>query len=172
MISLIPDFYFENAADIKLKFLQKYCIRAVLLDIDNTLSRHGENIPYDSVIEWISLLEKSGIKVGIISNNKEERVCKFAKILHIKYYVSNASKPYSSGFYKALDILKVDKEYVLLVGDQIFTDILGAKLVGIKSVLVEAKDKNEPISIKIKRGFEIPIKILIKAKCKNRRIIE
>ena len=168
----MPDFYFENVTDINLKFLQKYCIKAVLLDIDNTLSRHGENTPYNGVTEWISLLEKSGIKIGIISNNKEGRVCEFAKNLHIKYYISNANKPYRSGFYKAVDILKVNKEYMLLVGDQIFTDILGAKLVGLKSVLVEAKDKNEPISIKIKRGFEIPIKILIKAKCKNRRIIE
>ena len=166
-MSLMPDFYFENIVDINIKFLQKYCIRAVLLDIDNTLSYHGKNIPYNGIIEWLALLEKAGIKAAIISNNKEEHVGAIAKNLNIKYYIAKAHKPYKAGFYRAINVLKVEREYILLIGDQLFTDILGAKFVGIKSVLVEAKDKNEPMNIKIKRFFEIPIKVLIKAKYKK-----
>lgn len=153
--------------DINVETLKKYNIRAVLLDIDNTLSPHGATVPYDGVSNWINKVQKAGIKIAIISNNKEKRVRLFAENLKIIYYIFDAKKPLKSGLKKASDLLKTDKENILVIGDQIFTDVLGANLFGMKSALVEPKDKKEPFSIKIKRILEILFRFLAKMKCKR-----
>lgn len=162
MLSFLPNFYFQNVTDINIEFLQQHYVKAVLLDIDNTLAPHGAVVPYDGVNEWLNDLRLFGIKTAIISNNKEKRVKLFAENLKIKYYIANAKKPFKPGFILAKKVLKVDKKNILVVGDQIFTDILGANLAGIKSILVEPRDKNEPFSIKLKRVFEIPFRVAAK----------
>ena len=168
MLSFLPNFHFESVTDVDIEFLQKYAVKAVLLDIDNTLSPHGAIMPYDGVCEWLNNLKNSGIKTAIISNNKEKRVQLFAENLKIKYYIANAKKPFKSGFILAKEMLGVDKKNILVIGDQIFTDILGANLAEIKSVLVEPKDKNEPFSIKLKRIFEVPLRFTSKITCKKK----
>ena len=168
MLSFLPNFYFQNVTDINIGLLQRYAVKAVLLDIDNTLSPHGAIVSYDGVRDWINDLRVLGIKVAIISNNKEKRVKLFAEDLKIKYYIANANKPLKSGFILAKKILKVDEKNILVVGDQIFTDILGANLAKMKCVLVEPKDKNEPFSIKLKRDFEVPFRFVSKFKCKKK----
>lgn len=168
MLSFLPNFYFESVTDIDIGFLQKYAVKAVLLDIDNTLSPHGAIVPYDGVCEWVNNLKNLGIKIAIISNNKEKRVRLFAENLKIKYYIANAKKPFKSGFILAKEMLDVDEKSILVVGDQIFTDILGANLAKMKSVLVEPKDKNEPFSIKLKRVFEVPLRFTSKIMCNKK----
>lgn len=98
MLSFLPNFYFQNVTDINIELLQRYAVKAVLLDIDNTLSPHGAIVSYDGVRDWINDLRVLGIKVAIISNNKEKRVKLFAEDLKIKYYIANANKPLKSGF--------------------------------------------------------------------------
>lgn len=168
MFSFLPNFYLKDVTDVDIAFLQKNDIKAVLLDIDNTLSPHGAILPYDGVCEWINNLKNSGIKVAIISNNKEKRVRLFAENLKIKYYIANANKPFKSGFNLAKEMIDVDRKNIFVIGDQIFTDILGANLAEIKSILVEPKDKNEPFSIKLKRFFEVPFRFISKFKCSKK----
>lgn len=169
LLSFLPSFYFENVTDITVEFLQECAIKAVLLDIDNTLSCHGAFEPFDGVQDWINKVEKAGIKLAVISNNKGKRVQKFAENVKINYYIANANKPLKSGFCLAKEALKVNLADILVVGDQIFTDVLGANLSGMRSALVEPKDKNEPISIKIKRVLEIPFKFGAKIKCQKKQ---
>ena len=83
LFSFLPSFYFENVTNITVEFLQKCAIKAVLLDIDNTLSCHGAFEPFDGVKEWINKVEKVGINLAVISNNKEKRVQKFAENVKI-----------------------------------------------------------------------------------------
>lgn len=161
-----PTISVNSVIDIKLETLKKYNIKALLLDIDNTLSLHGAPIPYEGVMNWLSDIKSEGIKVMIISNNKSERVKSFSQAIGLDY-ISNAKKPFYSGFNKAINILNVNKKDILVVGDQIFTDILGANLCGMKSALVRPKDKNEPISIIIRRFFEIPFRIIIEYRNKK-----
>lgn len=168
LIFFLPDFYFISVTDITTEFLQKHEIKAILLDIDNTLSQHGSTEPYNGVKNWLDEVRKIGINLAIISNNKEERVRLFAQNLNLDYYISDANKPFKVGFYIAKDLLKVEQKNILVVGDQIFTDILGANLSGMKSVLVEPKDKNEPILIKVKRVVEFPFRFVAKMKYKKR----
>lgn len=165
MISVLssPDFCFDNVTDIDIDFLEWNGIKAVFLDIDNTLTQHNGTEPYDGVREWVDSIKSAGVKVMIISNAKDEhRVRIFAEKLGIDNYIWDAKKPFPRGFRQLAKDLGVNKSEVLVIGDQLFTDILGANLAGlaVSTALVKAKDKKEPIIIKIKRILEIPIKAL------------
>ena len=108
----------------------------------------------------------------ILSNRSNvESVEDFAQKLNLDY-IANAKKPLQSGFKQAINKLNEPKENVILVGDQIFTDILGAKLARIKSALVEPLDKNEPTCIRIKRFFEKIFRAYIKCNIKRRKLNE
>lgn len=158
-----PDFCFDNVTDIDIDFLEWNGIKAVFLDIDNTLTQHNGTEPYDGVREWVDSIKSAGVKVMIISNAKDEhRVRIFAEKLGIDNYIWDAKKPFPRGFRQLAKDLGVNKSEVLVIGDQLFTDILGANLAGlaVSTALVKAKDKKEPIIIKIKRILEIPIKAL------------
>lgn len=158
-----PDFCFDDVTDIDIDFLEWNGIKAVFLDIDNTLTQHNGTEPYDGVREWVDSIKSAGVKVAIISNAKDEqRVRIFSKKLGIDNYIWGAKKPFPKGFCQLTKDLGVNKSEVLVIGDQLFTDVLGANLAGlaVSTVLVKAKDKKEPIIIKIKRILEIPIKAL------------
>lgn len=153
-----PTICVNKVTDISKTMLQNYKIKAVLLDIDNTLSSHNTNNPFDGVNEWLDEIKKLKIKLLILSNRSNvQSVARFAKKLNLEY-VANAKKPFQMGFSRAISMLNLPRENILLVGDQIFTDILGANIAGIKSALVEPQDKNESLFIKIKRLFEMPFR--------------
>ncbi len=161
-ILLLPDFYFKNVIDIDIGFLKRHSIKAVLLDIDNTLTQHNGTEPYDGVCEWVDYIKNVGVKVAIISNAKDKnRERLFAEKLRIGDCIWHAKKPSKNGFNQLAKVLGIDKSEVLAIGDQIFTDILGANLAGTMSALVEPKDKKEPLLIKIKRVLELPFRNLI-----------
>ncbi len=157
-----PDFCFDNVTDIDIDFLEWNGIKAVLLDIDNTLTQHNGTEPYDGVREWVDSIKSAGVKVAIISNAKDEqRVRLFAEKLEIDNYIWDAKKPFTKGFGQLTKDLGVDKSEVVVIGDQIFTDVLYANCVGAMSILVDPKDKKEALSIRIKRILEIPFRGLI-----------
>ncbi len=140
----------------------RHGIKAVLLDIDNTLTQHNGTEPYDGVREWVDSIKSAGVKAAIISNAKDEqRVRIFSKKLGIDNYIWDAKKPFTKGFRQLIKDLGVDKSEVAVIGDQIFTDVLYASYVGAMSILVNPKDKKEPLSIRIKRVLEIPFRGLI-----------
>ena len=157
-----PTIYVNKVTDIDKECLLKHDIRAILLDIDNTLSPHCAAMPFDGVKEWIDEIKNSNINLSILTNRSDLKdVEVFAKNLSLGF-VMNAKKPLQSGFNRAISTLKLPRENVLLVGDQIFTDILGANIAKIKSALVEPQDKNESIFIKFKRLFELPFRSAIR----------
>lgn len=109
--------------------------RGILFDIDNTLVHHGD----DSTPEIDALfqsIQKTGLRTLLLTNNDEERVKRFIKNIDT-LYICDADKPDPKGYIKATEILGVKKEEVLMIGDQIFTDILGANKSGIASILVK-----------------------------------
>lgn len=158
-----PTLHFVNLLDIDIKFLKGYYnIKAVLLDVDNTLTHHNGTEPYDGVREWVDSIKSAGVKVTIISNAKDEkRVRLFAEKLGIDNYIWDAKKPFTRGFRQLTKDLGVDKSEVAVIGDQIFTDVLYANWAEAKSILVAPKDRKEPLSIRIKRVLEIPFRGLI-----------
>lgn len=161
-ILLLPDFCFDNVTDVDIGFLMRHGIKAVLLDVDNTLTQHNGTEPYDGVREWVDSIKSAGVKVTIISNAKDEkRVRLFAEKLGIDNYIGDAKKPFTKGFRQLTKDLGVDKSEVAVIGDQIFTDIMGANWAEAMSILVDPRDKKEPLSIRTKRILEIPFRGLI-----------
>ena len=152
MNKLFPRLYKKDIYDIDYKGLYDRGFRAILFDIDNTLTTHGTKAD-SSNVAFFKNLRDIGFKTCLISNNKEKRVQPFAKKVGSPY-IFKANKPAKSGFLKALNLLEVKKEQALFVGDQIFTDILGANNAGIYSILVDPINPREEIQIVIKRYFE------------------
>lgn len=121
--------------EIDYRKLYKKGIRGIIFDIDNTLVHHGD----DSTPEIERLfrdIHDAGLKTLLLTNNDEERVERFIKNIDT-LYICDAEKPEPEGYRKALKKLKLKKSQAVCVGDQIFTDILGANKAGIPSILVK-----------------------------------
>ena len=155
-----PSLYLSKIIDIDLEILEKLKIKAILLDVDNTLAFNGKEEPFEGVIDWINKVKLKGYEIFIISNNNELRVKSFSEKINLQY-MSNAKKPFPKGFKNIKNRLKLKSEEILVIGDQVFTDILGANLSKMKSILLDPIDLNEGRSIKIKRILEKPVRIKI-----------
>lgn len=155
MSFLYPGEYIDSTYSIDFDKLYKEGYRGIIFDIDNTLVTHGS--PADErAIALFEHLKELGFSCLVLSNNKEPRVKNFAKQLGIKY-IYKAGKPKPSGYRTAMERLGTDTRNTLFVGDQIFTDIIGANLTGIRSILVAPIDPHEEIQIVLKRFIEKPV---------------
>lgn len=148
-----PDYIFRKTINIKPEFLKELGITNLLLDVDNTLTTHGNPEPAEGIVEWIKLMHDNGIKLMIVSNNYKKRVEPFAKRLGLPYS-SFSTKPLPRGFFKAMKTLGSNRKNTAVVGDQIFTDILGAHLLDMTAIMVLAIKEEDGVGFKIKRKFE------------------
>lgn len=147
-----PDAYVDSAYDIDFERLYAQGFRSVIFDIDNTLVPHGA--PADTrSIALIERLKKLGYGILLLSNNKEPRVAMFNRDVQVEY-IFKAGKPGAAGYERAMERLGTDKRNTLFVGDQIFTDVWGAKRLGIPNILVKPMDAREEIQIVLKRRLE------------------
>jgi HAD superfamily phosphatase (TIGR01668 family) len=133
--------------------LQKLGVRALLLDVDNTLTTHNNPVPDSDALKWLAAMKKAGIIICLASNNRERRVRPFAKSLGADY-VANACKPLPVGFIRAARWLKLPAKEFAVVGDQIFTDILGGNLFGSKTIMLEPIEFETGPFLKLKRKLE------------------
>lgn len=147
-----PIFYYSNIKEIDFFALKEKGIKGIIFDIDNTLTAHGKDAIRKD-LEFFDFLRELGFKTLLMSNNKEKRVKTFADFVGSEY-IYNAHKPLKKSYNKALKIMNLKKEELVFIGDQIFTDILGANISGICSILVTPLEKREEIQIKIKRSLE------------------
>ena len=130
-------------------------IRALIFDIDNTLTEHGKPAT-ERTIALMERLKHIGFRVCLLSNNKEARVKMFNEKIQVEY-IYKAGKPGRAGYERAMALLGSNRETTVFVGDQLFTDVWGAKRVGMETWLVEPIDKQEEIQIVLKRYLEKPI---------------
>jgi HAD superfamily phosphatase (TIGR01668 family) len=151
-----PFAVFESVWDIEASFFKENGIKAVLLDIDNTLSTHNAKTPFPPVQDWIEAMKSAGLKLILVSNNHPPRITPFAEKIGLPF-VAEAKKPLPVGYDKALKRLGLRKSEVCAIGDQIFTDIIGANLFGIKSVFVFPKEPEKSLPFRIKRAIERPL---------------
>lgn len=147
-----PGEYVNSVWEVDFQMYYDQGIRGVIFDIDNTLVPHGKPATEESV-ELFEKIHKIGLDTCLISNNKEPRVEPFAKAMNTRY-ISDAHKPSTKNYIKAMEIMKTNKTTTIFIGDQIFTDIYGANRAGIASVLVKQIDKKEEIQIILKRYLE------------------
>ena len=130
-----PDAYMESTYAIDFEKLYQEGIRGVIFDIDNTLVPHGA--PADErAVKLFERLRAIGLDYCLISNNQLPRVKPFADAVQAKF-VEDAHKPSVKNYLRACEMMGLKKEQVLFVGDQLFTDMLGAHLAGVTPLLVE-----------------------------------
>lgn len=154
---LYPKAYFYNVKEITINFLQDNKINALILDVDNTLIDYYKNLSQET-INWVEDLKKCKIKLYILSNtNKKEKVEEVAKKLKLDYAYL-AKKPLKSGFKKVQKILGENPENIGVVGDQIFTDVVGGNRCKMFTILVEPIAKKDIWITLIKRPIENAIK--------------
>ncbi len=131
-----PKSYFKNILEIDMNFIEKNNIKAILLDIDNTMIDTDNNI-LDGLEDWVEEAKKHGIKICILSNtNKKKKAEKMSKKLEVPY-IYFAKKPFKFGFNRAKKIVQENSENIAVIGDQILTDVLGANRSHMYSILVE-----------------------------------
>ena len=158
-----PDLYLDSAYQIDFGEYYKKGYRGIIFDIDNTLVPHGA--PADArSIELIGRLKEMGFGVVFLSNNKEPRVKMFNDAVHAEY-IYKAGKPGKKGYLKAMEMMGTERENTLFVGDQLFTDVWGARNTGIFSILVHPMDKKEEIQIVLKRYLEKIVLAFYRRKC-------
>lgn len=151
---LKPNFIFNSVLDITPQFLADNNIKALLLDVDNTLTyAHKTKLLRDGASDWFKTLQENGISLIVLSNAKPKRARDFGESIGLRI-VGGAAKPLPFGYLKAMKMLGVKRSEVAMVGDQIFTDTLGAKAVGIKTVLVTDITPEEGWSFKLRRKLE------------------
>ncbi len=157
MSLLKPTVSLKNVTDITPELLQQLQIDAILLDVDNTLAPPTSHIPYEGVQQWIDCIRQSGIHIVICSNNYQKRVKPFSDSVGLDC-VAMSLKPFPFGFNRAKRKLKEQPKSVLVVGDQIYTDVLGANLAGMQSVLLEPRSEEHGFTIWLRRKMEVGIR--------------
>jgi len=147
-----PDHYVDSAYEIDYEGLYRKGYRGVIFDIDNTLVPHGAPADERS-IALMERLDRIGYRKLMLSNNKEPRVKMFCDVAGGDY-IYKANKPFPANYKKAMERMGTDSGNTLFVGDQLFTDVWGAKKSGMTTYLVKPIHPKEEIQIVIKRFFE------------------
>ena len=150
---LKPKAQFEKITDISAEFLKKNKIKALILDVDNTLMDLDRK-PLEDIENWVKTLKKSNIKICIASNSiKKHKVENIANKLDVPY-IYFATKPLKRGLKKARKLLNTDSKNIAEIGDQVFTDVLGANRMKMFSILTEPLSGEKNIFGKLKRKIE------------------
>lgn len=150
---LKPDIKLRGITDITAELLNKFNIKALLLDVDNTMSTHHGEVLTDGLCEWIAYMQKSNIKLMVLSNSKKRRVEPFAARISLPF-ISLGCKPLPCGYLRGIKALGERRKNVAIVGDQIFTDVLGGNAVGIKTILLTPIKLEDGFSFKVRRSLE------------------
>ena len=148
-----PKEYVDSTYEIDFDSWRKKGYRGIIFDVDNTLVPHGAPAD-DRAKALFEHLHALGFSCVLLSNNKEPRVKRFCEAVTGADYIYKAGKPGTANYVKAMEMMGCKRENTLFVGDQLFTDIWGAKKAGICTILVKPIDKKEEIQIVLKRYLE------------------
>ena len=154
---IYPNLYLKKVEEITVEILQKNNIKALILDVDNTLIDINKKLS-ESIIKWAENLKGQGYKLYILSNtNHVEKVKAVADKIKVPFE-NFAKKPFKSGFLKVQKILKEEPKNIAVVGDQIFTDVIGGNRCKMYTILVDPISKKEYWYTAWKRPIENSIK--------------
>lgn len=153
----IPFAHAKSIYEIDPSFYKKLNVKFVLCDLDNTLDSYKQKTPLAKSIELKEKLQAEGIELIIVSNNRGERVRKYSKELKVRHF-SSLAKPFAIKLTKVLKRLHINRDEVILIGDQIVTDISCANGAKIKSVLTEKLVKEDQPTTRINRLLDNPLR--------------
>lgn len=152
-----PSIMKKRITDITAEMLKEMGVSALLLDVDNTLVSYVKHEPIAGAVEWTKEMKAKGFEIIIVSNNYKKRVAPFAAKFNLPY-ITFAMKPFPFGYIKASKRLKTKCKQCAIIGDQIFTDIIGANMCGMKSILLEPIELESGITITARRKAEGPLR--------------
>jgi len=159
----IPFAHAESIYLIDLAFYQKLGIKYVFADLDNTLDSYKQATPLEKAKKLKDELEKIGIELIIVSNNTGARVQKYSKELGVRHF-SSLGKPFSFKLKKIMKNASIKPEEVVMIGDQIVTDISCANRARVKSILTEKLVKEDQPTTRFNRLFDNPLRRKLKRK--------
>lgn len=168
--SFYPDHRKRSAYEIPFEALYQKGYRGVIFDIDNTLVEHGADAD-ERAVALFERLKKIGFQSCLLSNNDQERVERFNRQIQTNS-IWKAGKPARKNYLHAMELMNTTTENTLFVGDQLFTDVWGAKRTGITNILVSPIDPKEEIQIVIKRYFEKLVLYFYKKDMQKKRRME
>ncbi len=148
-----PTYRASSLVDVDIDKLWELGVRGIILDLDNTIVKWDSEKIEPEVSQWITYILKRGFLVCIVSNGMQKRVKMIANTLGVPY-VSRAVKPMRRGFKKALKIMELKIEETAVIGDQVFTDVIGGNRMGLLTVLIHPLSDKEFITTKIFRKLE------------------
>lgn len=162
---LKPDIWLDDVYAIDIDSLLARGIDTIFFDIDNTLIEYSDRKSNEELNEWLGLLFEKGFKLGFLSNAKDERIYSFASEIIVRgkrltdydafKVTGNAMKPLKSGFARLAKKTNSKKEEIAMVGDQLYTDILGGNLYGAYTILVDPINRADEFwFVAFKRIFE------------------
>lgn len=154
-ISLVPEYVFETYKDVRPEFLVSLGIRALLIDIDNTLAPYEQPLPDENIIEWFSQMKAADIRCALISNNHADRVELFNSLLSIHAY-PDSKKPCKKTLLRAMSDMGVDASVTAGLGDQLLTDTLAVHKLGMVSIIVPPINDKKTLFFRFKRLLERP----------------
>jgi len=161
-----PDYFIDTIYDIDARWLADQGISALIIDVDNTIMARYERQPHHKLRQWVKELLDSGVRAVAVSNNWTERVRKIAEELEVSL-LAPAGKPLRPAFKRAIAQLGSSPDCTAILGDQLFTDILGGNRAGIRTVMVAPVSEIDLIHTKALRVFE---RIILNRLC-DRRLV-
>ena len=162
--SLLPRLMTDSLTDLTPALLREKNVRLLMLDFDNTIVPYTTDVPTADMERWLSRMNASEIQICVVSNSHKDRVPAFCQARGIDC-ITHAKKPFSKGIRECLEKYGIPASQAALVGDQIYTDTLGANCAGVTSILIKAIH-NHTFWLKARHVLELPFIFL----ARNRRI--
>ena len=153
----VPFAHAQSIFEIDVSFYKNLGVKFLLVDLDNTLDSYKTELPSKRVVDLKEDLLMDGIEIIITSNNTGKRVTKYARALGVRF-MSKVGKPFSKKLLRKLRVLKIRKDEVMLIGDQIVTDISCANGAKIKNVLTEKLVEEDQPTTRFNRLFDNPLR--------------
>ena len=153
---LMPDFWFETFDMVTADFLSSQGIRYLFVDIDNTLAPYEEAQPNERVRKWVRDMRDSGVTLILVSNNHAPRVEQFNRELGLLAF-HDCHKPSKKRLLKIAELGGAVLSETAALGDQVFTDVWGARMIGVRAILVPPIRDKKTLFFRFKRAMEAPI---------------
>lgn len=153
---LTPDAMFRTYDEITPEWLRDHGIRAIISDIDNTLAPYEQPEPDDKIRAWLCSLSEAGITVALVSNNEQGRVELFNRTLGLTAY-HKSGKPFKKYLVRAMADMGSDRHNTAILGDQLLTDALAGKHIGLRALIVPPIRDKRDLFTRFKRVCERPV---------------
>ena len=150
---LRPDYFARRVSAVSVDELAEKGVRGIILDLDDTLVGYGHDSPAEEEVAWLAQVRERGLRAAIVSNGRADRTQAIARQTGLAC-VARAGKPSPGGLRRALALLGTTPLETVVIGDQLFTDVLGARLLGLRCIMTSPITSRTETWVRIMRFIE------------------